>query len=119
MPRIARQTLLDRFRAKIAAGQPIIGGGAGTGLSAKAEEAGGIDLIITIDACVGPGGKSYTIGGERLHLPGACGRACVCVLPLLSEPASPFLRRSLSQSHRAGPPIVQDKCNRWTASMRR
>ena len=46
MPRIARQTLLDRFRAKIAAGQPIIGGGAGTGLSAKCEEAGGIDLIV-------------------------------------------------------------------------
>ncbi|CAN5758739.1 phosphoenolpyruvate hydrolase family protein [soil metagenome] len=46
MPRIARQTLLDRFRAKIAAGLPIIGGGAGTGLSAKCEEAGGIDLIV-------------------------------------------------------------------------
>ncbi len=46
MPRIARQTLLDRFRAKIAAGRPIIGGGAGTGLSAKCEEAGGIDLIV-------------------------------------------------------------------------
>jgi uncharacterized protein (UPF0261 family) len=46
MPRIARQTLLERFRAKIAAGQPIIGGGAGTGLSAKCEEAGGIDLIV-------------------------------------------------------------------------
>jgi predicted TIM-barrel enzyme len=46
MPRIARSTLLDRFRAKIRAGQPIIGGGAGTGLSAKCEEAGGIDLII-------------------------------------------------------------------------
>jgi predicted TIM-barrel enzyme len=46
MPRIARQTLLDRFRAKIAQGQPIIGGGAGTGLSAKCEEAGGIDLIV-------------------------------------------------------------------------
>ncbi|KQW36109.1 phosphoenolpyruvate hydrolase family protein [Rhizobacter sp. Root404] len=46
MPRIDRQTLLDRFRAKIAAGQPIIGGGAGTGLSAKCEEAGGIDLIV-------------------------------------------------------------------------
>ena len=44
--RIERQTLLDRFRAKIAAGQPIIGGGAGTGLSAKCEEAGGIDLIV-------------------------------------------------------------------------
>src|SRR6195952_117464 len=46
MPRIARSTLLDRFRTKIAAGQPIIGGGAGTGLSAKCEEAGGIDLIV-------------------------------------------------------------------------
>jgi predicted TIM-barrel enzyme len=46
MPRIARTALLDRFRAKIAAGLPIIGGGAGTGLSAKCEEAGGIDLIV-------------------------------------------------------------------------
>ncbi len=46
MPRIARSTLLERFRAKIAASQPIIGGGAGTGLSAKCEEAGGIDLIV-------------------------------------------------------------------------
>ena len=46
MPRIARQTLLERFRSKIAAGQPLIGGGAGTGLSAKCEEAGGIDLIV-------------------------------------------------------------------------
>jgi len=46
MARIPRSTLLDRFRAKIAAGQPIIGGGAGTGLSAKCEEAGGIDLIV-------------------------------------------------------------------------
>lgn len=46
MPRISRSTLLQRFRAKIAAGQPIIGGGAGTGLSAKCEEAGGIDMIV-------------------------------------------------------------------------
>ena len=46
MPRIARSTLIDRFRAKIAVGKPIIGGGAGTGLSAKCEEAGGIDLIV-------------------------------------------------------------------------
>jgi len=46
MPRIARQTLLDAFRAKIAQGRPLIGGGAGTGLSAKCEEAGGIDLIV-------------------------------------------------------------------------
>jgi predicted TIM-barrel enzyme len=46
MPRIARTTLLERFRGKIAAGRPLIGGGAGTGLSAKCEEAGGIDLIV-------------------------------------------------------------------------
>ncbi len=46
MPRIARHALLERFRAKIAAGRPLIGGGAGTGLSAKCEEAGGIDLIV-------------------------------------------------------------------------
>jgi len=46
MPRIARSELLQRFRAKIAAGRPLIGGGAGTGLSAKCEEAGGIDLIV-------------------------------------------------------------------------
>jgi predicted TIM-barrel enzyme len=46
MPKIDRQTLLKRFRTKIAAGHPLIGGGAGTGLSAKCEEAGGIDLIV-------------------------------------------------------------------------
>ena len=46
MAHIPRQTLLERFRAKIATGRPLIGGGAGTGLSAKCEEAGGIDLIV-------------------------------------------------------------------------
>jgi len=46
MPRIARTELLQRLRAKVARGEPIIGGGAGTGLSAKCEEAGGIDLIV-------------------------------------------------------------------------
>ena len=46
MARTSRQTLLERFRAKIASGRPLIGGGAGTGLSAKCEEAGGIDLIV-------------------------------------------------------------------------
>ncbi|MGD9912608.1 MAG: phosphoenolpyruvate hydrolase family protein [Rhizobiaceae bacterium] len=46
MPAIPRKTILARFRKLIAAGTPIIGGGAGTGLSAKSEEAGGIDLII-------------------------------------------------------------------------
>lgn len=46
MPRIARPAILAKFRDMIARGQPIVGGGAGTGLSAKCEEAGGIDLIV-------------------------------------------------------------------------
>jgi predicted TIM-barrel enzyme len=46
MPRIERKALLEKFRGMIARKQPIVGGGAGTGLSAKCEEAGGIDLII-------------------------------------------------------------------------
>ena len=46
MARISRQDCLKRFRALIERGEPIVGGGAGTGLSAKCEEAGGIDLIV-------------------------------------------------------------------------
>jgi predicted TIM-barrel enzyme len=41
-----REAILARFRQKIANDQPIVGGGAGTGISAKCEEAGGIDLIV-------------------------------------------------------------------------
>src|SRR5437588_11448128 len=41
-----RDQCLQRLRAQVAAGRPIIGGGAGTGISAKCAEAGGIDLII-------------------------------------------------------------------------
>ena len=46
MTTFARQDILDRLRGKVAAGEPIIGGGAGTGLSAKLEAAGGVDLIV-------------------------------------------------------------------------
>src|ERR1700684_1664132 len=46
MPRFERAELLKKFRAMVARGEPIVGGGAGTGLSAKCEEAGGIDLIV-------------------------------------------------------------------------
>src|SRR5687768_345627 len=46
MPRIERKALLEKFHGMIARKEPIVGGGAGTGLSAKCEEAGGIDLII-------------------------------------------------------------------------
>lgn len=41
-----RSDLMQKFRAMRDRGEPIIGGGAGTGLSAKCEEAGGIDLIV-------------------------------------------------------------------------
>jgi predicted TIM-barrel enzyme len=43
---VTKAQILKRFRAMIKAGEPIVGGGAGTGISAKCEEAGGIDLII-------------------------------------------------------------------------
>lgn len=46
----SRAAILQRFRTKLAAGRPIIGGGAGTGLSAKCEEAGGIDLIVVYNS---------------------------------------------------------------------
>jgi predicted TIM-barrel enzyme len=44
--RFERSALMEKFRAMVARGEPIVGGGAGTGLSAKCEEAGGIDLIV-------------------------------------------------------------------------
>ena len=46
MPRFQRKDLMARFQKMKADRVPIIGGGAGTGLSAKCEEAGGIDLIV-------------------------------------------------------------------------
>ncbi|MEO0975862.1 MAG: phosphoenolpyruvate hydrolase family protein [Pseudomonadota bacterium] len=46
MTMFERKQLVEKYRAMIARGEPIIGGGAGTGLSAKGEEAGGIDLIV-------------------------------------------------------------------------
>ncbi|MBT3481294.1 MAG: phosphoenolpyruvate hydrolase family protein [Opitutales bacterium] len=41
-----RFSILERLRTKVASGKPIVGGGAGTGISAKCEEAGGVDLIV-------------------------------------------------------------------------
>mgnify|MGYP002784987286 CR=1 FL=1 len=46
MPRFERKHIVEKFHDMISRGEPIIGGGAGTGISAKCEEAGGIDLII-------------------------------------------------------------------------
>jgi len=46
MALFSRDEILARLRAKVAAGTPIVGGGAGTGLSAKMSEAGGVDLLV-------------------------------------------------------------------------
>ncbi len=46
MPRFERKKLLAKFQSMVKKRIPIVGGGAGTGLSAKCEEAGGIDLIV-------------------------------------------------------------------------
>ncbi len=46
MARFERAAIVEKFRGMIDRGVPIVGGGAGTGLSAKCEEAGGIDLIV-------------------------------------------------------------------------
>jgi predicted TIM-barrel enzyme len=46
MPHFERQALVEKLHDMKRRGVPIIGGGAGTGLSAKCEEAGGIDLIV-------------------------------------------------------------------------
>ena len=46
MPFIGREQILRRLRKRVAAGQAIIGAGAGTGISAKFAERGGVDLII-------------------------------------------------------------------------
>jgi predicted TIM-barrel enzyme len=43
---VSRSEILKSLREKVANGRPILGGGAGTGISAKCEEAGGIDLIV-------------------------------------------------------------------------
>lgn len=46
MPRFERHALMEKFQSMVRLRQPIIGGGAGTGISAKCEEAAGIDLIV-------------------------------------------------------------------------
>jgi predicted TIM-barrel enzyme len=50
MPRFSREELWSKFQNMVRNRQPIIGGGAGTGLSAKCQEAGGIDLIVVYNS---------------------------------------------------------------------
>jgi predicted TIM-barrel enzyme len=88
MPRIARQTILDKFRGMIARGEPIIGGGAGTGLSAKCEEAGGIDLIVIYNS-----GRYRMAGRGSLAGLMAYGNANQIVMEMASE-VLPVVKRT-------------------------
>ncbi len=80
MARFERQALLDKFHRMIANKQPIIGGGAGTGLSAKCEEAGGIDLIVIYNS-----GRYRMAGRGSLSGLMAYGNANEIVMQMASE----------------------------------
>ncbi len=87
MPFIGRDRALERLRARVAASEPIIGAGAGTGISAKCAEQGGVDLIIIYNS-----GRFRMAGHGSLAglLPFGDANAIVCdmareVLPVVRE----------------------------------
>ncbi|CAH8354180.1 unnamed protein product [Eruca vesicaria subsp. sativa] len=92
------QSILGRLRDQIEKGKPIIGGGAGTGISAKFEEAGGIDLIVIYNS-----GRFRMAGRGSLAglLPFADANAVVLemaneVLPVCVSYSFPSMPRSLT-----------------------
>jgi len=80
MPRVARSKILETFRGMIGRGEPIVGGGAGTGLSARCEEAGGIDLIVIYNS-----GRYRMAGRGSLAGKMAYGNANQIVVEMASE----------------------------------
>jgi predicted TIM-barrel enzyme len=80
MSPFTREQCLQRLGAQVAAGKPIIGGGAGTGLSAKCAEAGGIDLIIIYNS-----GRFRMAGRGSLSGMMPYGDANAIVLEMASE----------------------------------
>ncbi|MEK0083699.1 phosphoenolpyruvate hydrolase family protein [Benzoatithermus flavus] len=88
MPRFTREELLARFRDMARRREPIIGGGAGTGLSAKCEEAGGIDLIVIYNS-----GRYRMAGRGSLAGLLAYGNANEIVLEMAAE-VLPVVRRT-------------------------
>ena len=84
----ARTEILKRFRQKIADGKPIIGGGAGAGISAKFEEAGGIDLIVIYNS-----GRFRMAGHGSLAGLMPYGDANAIVMEMASE-VLPVVRRT-------------------------
>jgi len=88
MPRFERRALLEHFHDMVRRGVPIIGGGAGIGLSAKCEEEGGIDLIILYNS-----GRYRMAGRGSLAGLLAYGNANEIVLQMAHE-VLPVVRRT-------------------------
>src|SRR5262245_14183082 len=88
MPRIARSQILEKFHGMVERGEPIIRGGAGTGLSTKCEEAGGIDLIVIYNS-----GRYRMAGRGSLAGMMAYGNANQIVLEMAAE-VLPVVRRT-------------------------
>jgi predicted TIM-barrel enzyme len=88
MPRFERAALLQKFRGMVARGEPIVGGGAGTGISARCEEAGGIDLIVIYNS-----GRYRMAGRGSLAGLLAYGDANAIVLEMASE-VLPIVRKT-------------------------
>src|SRR5438876_10172286 len=88
MARFERTALLKRFHEMIQRGEPIVGGGAGTGLSAKCEEAGGIDLIVIYNS-----GRYRMAGRGSLAGLMAYGKAHDIVLEMARE-VLPVVKRT-------------------------
>ena len=88
MPRFQRRALLDTFHQMVRDRRPIVGGGAGTGLSAKCEEAGGIDLIVIYNS-----GRYRMAGRGSLSGMMAYGNANDVVLEMARE-VLPVVRRT-------------------------
>jgi predicted TIM-barrel enzyme len=88
MARFERKALLEKFRGMVVRREPIVGGGAGTGLSAKCEEAGGIDLIVIYNS-----GRYRMAGRGSLAGLLAYGNANQIVLEMAAE-VLPVVRRT-------------------------
>ena len=88
MPRFSREELRSKFQNMVRNRQPIIGGGAGTGLSAKCEEAGGIDLIVIYNS-----GRYRMAGRGSLSGLLAYGNANDIVMEMAKE-VLPVVRRT-------------------------
>jgi predicted TIM-barrel enzyme len=113
MPRIPRREILGKLHGMIRRGEPIIGGGAGTGLSAKCEEAGGIDLIVIYNS-----GRYRMAGRGSLAGLLAYGNANEIVLDMARE-VLPVVRRTpvLAGVNATDPFMIRDHFLRQLAAL--